>query len=346
MGRARTSCLGGAVRPVIVHIATHRGITSLRNVKRRGQALGAEVLAVEYGELTQRSSWPRGIYLFTDMQRATTWQRALAEQLWDRLQQEPSGYLTFNHPVHSLRRYELLRALFEAKVNDFNVYRISELPTVLRYPVFVRYEDQHIGPSTGLLHDENELEGALAQLLIDGHDDTRLIVVEFQDVSCATGIFRKYGAFRLGDRVYTGHMMASTDWSVKREINDRTLVGQEDLEFVKTNPHADQVMAAFQVAGLTWGRIDYGIIDGRIQVWEINDNPKLGSSFFKKTMGRKLARRVSRRIRAAIWREQLGRIVPGDALDFQIDPSAFARQLRDGTIERSQDTEQILRLES
>jgi hypothetical protein len=123
-------------------------------------------------------------------------------------------------------------------------------------------------------------------------------------------------------------MMASTEWTVKREMNDRVLVGGEDLRFVKSNPHVDQVMAAFEVAGLTWGRIDYGVKDGRIQVWEINDNPRLGSSLFKRTMGRRLARRVSRSIRRSVWREELGKLKPGAPMMFRLDPVAFFDNLR------------------
>ena len=306
----------------------------MRNTKRQGQSLGAQVVPVLYDEIPDRRSWPRGIYLFTDMQRATEWQREVGALLWERLAEDPEAFHVFNHPLHSLRRYQLLRALHEHGINGFNAYRLDELPGSVRYPVFVRYENQHIGPSTGLLQDEAELERALADLLIAGHRPVDLIVVEFQDTTCASGIYRKYGAFRFGDRVYTGHMMASTDWSVKREINDRALVGQEDLEFVKTNPHAEQVMEAFQIAGLTWGRIDYGVLDGRIQVWEINDNPKLGSSFFKKTMGRKLARRVSRAIRRSVWKEELRNVAVGAPGEFVIDAGEFAQRLREGNRER------------
>lgn len=335
------------MHPVIVHIATQRGITSLRNVKRRGQALGAPVLALRYDDLPARTDWPRGLYLFSDMQRATPWQRAVATQLWTRLTERPAAFRLYNHPEHSLRRYQLLRALYESGINNFNAYRLDELPTSVRFPVFVRYEDQHIGPSTGLLNSEGELEAALAEMLVAGHRPEKLIVVEFQDTACETRIFRKYGAFRLGDRVYTGHMMAATDWSVKREINDRVLVGTEDFEFVKTNPHADQIMEAFKVAGLTWGRIDYGVLDGRIQVWEINDNPKLGSSFFKKTMGRKLARRVSRRIRFSVFKEQLDRVVPGQAANFRLDAGEFAQRVVGGLVELDHPAPHVpLRLES
>ncbi|MFI5426708.1 hypothetical protein [Aeromicrobium sp. UC242_57] len=47
----------------------------------------------------------------------------------------------------------------------------------------------------------------------------------------------------------------------------------EELEFIENFPHHDDVAEAFELAGLDYGRIDYGIVDGRMQVWEINTNP-------------------------------------------------------------------------
>jgi hypothetical protein len=218
-----------------------------------------------------------------------------------------------------------LRALREAGINDFNAYRLDEVNHEVRYPVFVRYTDQHIGPSTGLLHSERELDDALGKLLVEGHPPERLIVVEFQDTSDGTGRFRKFGAFRLGEHVYAGHMMAANEWSVKREINDAELVGQGDLEFVRNNPYADQIMQAFQIAGITWGRIDFGVLDGRIQVWEINDNPKLGSSLFKRSMGRKVSRRVSREVRRGVFAGEMAKVVPGEPLRFRISTTEVVR---------------------
>ncbi len=313
------------MRPVIVHLATDRGITSFRNTKRRGQCLGFDVLPVRYGELLKRAEWPRGMYMFSDMERASKWQCSIAAQLWQHLADRPGGYRLYNHPVHHLRRYELLRALREAGINDFTAYRLDEITHEVRYPVFVRYTDQHIGPSTGLLHSEAELDDALAKLLVQAPPPERLIVVEFQDTSQGTGRFKKYGAFRLGEHIYAGHMMAANEWSVKREINDSGLVGTEDLSFVQSNPYADQIMQAFQVAGLTWGRIDFGVLDGRIQVWEINDNPKLGSSTFKRTMGRKVSRKVSRAIRRSVYATEMAKVVPGEPLKFRISTAEAIR---------------------
>jgi hypothetical protein len=45
-------------------------------------------------------------------------------------------------------------------------------------------------------------------------------------------------------------------------------------------------MAAFEAAGLQYGRIDYAMKDGQIQVWEINDNPQMTSSLVRYWRGR------------------------------------------------------------
>ena len=317
------------MRPVIVHLATQRGIHSFRNTKRRGQEIGFPITTVRYEDLAERRTWPRGMYLFTDMERATPWQCSLAAQLWNKLAQRPDAFRLYNHPLEVRRRYELLRALYEDGTNDFNAYRLTELPGKVRYPVFLRYADQHIGPSTGLLHDQSELEAALAQLLIEGHPPERLIVVEFCDVSCGTGAFTKYSAFRLGDTVYTGHMMASREWAVKRENNAPELVAGREVGFIASNPHEAQVRRAFDVAGLSWGRIDYGVLDGRIQVWEINDNPKLGSSLFRQTLGRKKARVVSRGARRAVFAGEMAKVEPGESMDFLVRPSELATALQE-----------------
>jgi hypothetical protein len=37
--------------------------------------------------------------------------------------------------------------------------------------------------------------------------------------------------------------------------------------------HVNELRKVFQLAGVDYGRIDYGVCHGRIQVWEINTNP-------------------------------------------------------------------------
>jgi hypothetical protein len=49
----------------------------------------------------------------------------------------------------------------------------------------------------------------------------------------------------------------------------------EDFRYVRSNPHAAQIMDIFKRCDIEYGRIDYGLANGRLQVWEINSAPVL-----------------------------------------------------------------------
>jgi hypothetical protein len=51
---------------------------------------------------------------------------------------------------------------------------------------------------------------------------------------------------------------------------------EEELEYVRTNPHRAQLEEIFTIAGVGYGRIDYSLLDGAVQTWEINLNPTIG----------------------------------------------------------------------
>ncbi|MCB8933211.1 MAG: hypothetical protein H6534_07190 [Chthonomonadaceae bacterium] len=225
-----------------------------------------------------------------------------------------------NHPTDHLKRFELLRTLYEAGVNDFNVYRASEVGEEMRYPAFLRYTDRHIGPLTSLLHSRAELDAALSELVEAGHPIDRLLAVEYLDTSDPEGVFAKYGAFRFGPHVVAGHMFASVGWNAKRESDRRDLVGSREVEWLQSFAERDQVLAAFQVARLEYGRMDYALKEGRVQVWEINDNPSMGTTFFKRRwFSRTRARRIMRPRRKAAFQDLLaGLDLAGAPLAFQI----------------------------
>ena len=75
----------------------------------------------------------------------------------------------------------------------------------------------------------------------------------------------------------------------------------EELDFLNANPHKKDLMAIFQMAGIDYGRIDYSLHKGRIQVWEINTNPSVltGNSLEieqRRIVAENFRRFVSRRI--------------------------------------------------
>jgi hypothetical protein len=72
--------------------------------------------------------------------------------------------------------------------------------------------------------------------------------------------------------------MISDRWMVKSVSNTPTVESaREEFHYVETNPHADWLGQVFEVAGVDYGRIDYGVLNGRPQAWEINLNPTLGA---------------------------------------------------------------------
>ena len=78
---------------------------------------------------------------------------------------------------------------------------------------------------------------------------------------------------------YRWHVMAGRTWLVKgstRVVNDRTR--EEQRRYVADNPHQQQIRDVFAAAHIEYGRIDYGIANGRLRVYEINTNPAIGGA--------------------------------------------------------------------
>ncbi len=212
------------------------------------------------------------VYIFTDIERLDEAETGRASALRRRLEDHPDTALILNHPARSWRRFELLRALRERGTNTFGVYRVADLPTSLRYPVFVRDENEHGTGFSGLLRSSGELDRQLRALKgkLDGK-----VVVELCDASDDSGVVRKYGAFKVADRIVARQIHFSHRWIV-REPDIRTPESaREELEYVEANPHAEALSEIFSLARIDYGRIDYSVVDGRIQVWEINTNPMI-----------------------------------------------------------------------
>jgi hypothetical protein len=163
-----------------------------------------------------------------------------------------------NDPRRSLLRFELLRSLHEAGVNAFNAYRPGETP--VRFPVFLR-------PESGFLKIAPRLHDSLPRVP-DGQ-----IAVEFCDTADDAGVYRKYGAYVVDNRIVPRHVFFSRDWLVKgSDLRDPNYLAEE-LDYVRANPHAAPLLEICRTARIAWGRVDYSLLDGRIQVWEINTNP-------------------------------------------------------------------------
>jgi len=214
-----------------------------------------------------------GAYIFADLERLSPRELQKAAIAWHALSDAGAGIRLLNHPGRSMRRYELLRTLHERGINHFNAYRLTEARWPTRYPVFLRREDEHSGAMSPLLRTRGELEAALDGLHRKGEVRDGLMIVEFCDTADADGIYRKYGAFVVGDRVFASGVQFSRHWVQKRRDLSEPEMLREQRLYLEENPHEAALREIFRLAGIDYGRMDYGLLQGKIQVWEINTNP-------------------------------------------------------------------------
>lgn len=232
---------------------------------------------ISYEELFSRRSVPRGNYIFTDYDRLTHYEIQCLAGIADALKSADPSIRIYNDPRRVLERVALLKKLRQEGINDFDVTRIDLGEKPSAYPVFIRCEDDCNRPDTGLLNSEAEFDTAVADMAARGVPLKRRIAVQYSAERSPDGFFRKYGAIRLGGTIFPQHILRNTDWYVKRGQIERD--AQSEAEFVALfddfTAHAEMLKPIFDLAGIDYGRVDYGFVDGRIQVFEINTNPTI-----------------------------------------------------------------------
>lgn len=310
----------------LVQVTLQRGCHSLvrykgaeaRNLKKRVQVVRVE-------DFIGRRRWPRGLYLFTTLDSMTPGQKAAARWLWRELGSRPDCFARLNDPDKTQGRYSLLRTLHEKGINDFNVHLLSDLSAV-RFPAFVRYENLHRANLTGLVRSRDELEDAVAAMLTRGERPEDLMVTEFVDYKSDDGLYRKWGAHICGTEILAKHVFVGRQWMLKKKYSVQSLVGGEEFEYISTNPHAKMLEPVFEASGCDWARVDYSFWRGRLQVWEVNDNPEMGSKW-KYDVGRRKSHAVFfRRFETAIDR-LCDPIEPGSDVEFSLPASEVTRSL-------------------
>lgn len=268
---------------MIYYFSLRRNDTPIRQYLRAvwPSAVVARIVPVTYEELPRLRIVP-GLYVFSDIELLDDGQRAQAAALHARLKADPRRYRVWNDPARSARRFDVLEGMAREGVNRFRAFRAGgPLPDDLRYPVFVRDEHEHTGSRTPLLHNAEELRAALETLRAGERPTQPLLVVEWLNYGDAEGVFRKYSMFRWGDIVVRKHVLFSSGWLLRTPEEGPRFEAPEFLAEEQAflagggdgDAHDAQVRQIFGVLGIDYGRIDYAVVDGRIQVFEINTNP-------------------------------------------------------------------------
>ena len=251
---------------------THPELANGKLIGSWAKGIAHRIQVATYESTFRMRSLRVGTYIFSGLDQLSPDETERAQFLWQTLSQSGQDTRLLNSPLRSMRRYELLRKLYELGVNDFNVYRLTESRQPERFPVFIRGENDHRGPLTPLLHTQAQLEEAIEKLVLDGKNREDKIIVELCDTADAHGVHHRYGAFIIGDEIVPRSALFSHDWVVKGASMEFL-----DARYVEDNPHASLLRPIFETAGIQYGRMDYAVVDGKIRVFEINMNPTLFS---------------------------------------------------------------------
>ena len=229
------------------------------------------VTLLSYEALFSLRELPLGAYVFADLERLSVEETERAALCWNALAAAGPAARLFNHPSASMRRYELLRHLHREGINHYDAQRLAEPFRLRRFPVFIRAEDSHFEEDMSpLLHCQAELEQAGAELLAAGKSRGNKLIVEYIDARDESGAYHYFTAcMAAGEIIFMGHARSS-HWVVKALGNapDRQAALRPYLL-----AHGPMLKRVFQLA-----RIDYALVDGKIQVFEINTNPTIGTA--------------------------------------------------------------------
>lgn len=236
----------------------------------------ARIRILRYEALLNETRFEPGTYVFSTIEEVAPPMACFIDELAFRLG-EQRGVRVFNDPKRVLRRFDLHAELWRQGRSRFRSLRAADDLSEVRFPVFIRSERSHDGSLSPLLHSHQEVETWIGRAIALGRPLHDLMVVEFCETADAAGWYRKYAAFNVGGRIVARSMNYGRHWMLKFADNEFTVaMAEEELEYVRRNPHAQELAEIFAIARTDYGRIDYSIKDGHVQPWEINLNPTIG----------------------------------------------------------------------
>lgn len=244
-----------------------------------GKPLAGRITILSYEQIFSKlpAALPRGIYIFTCLGRSLgsrnppSRTRQLVAQLYSELAARYGPDHVLNDPLSSLGRFELLDMLSARGINSFAVHRVTEGSMPERFPVFVRPASGTEWQQPPLIHGSDDYLRATAG--VSAADD--ILAIEFCDTRDEAGIFRKYGAFVVGGHIVPRHLFFSRNWLVKSADLAGPEQLAEELAYLESNPHAATLREICRLANIGYGRIDFAVRDGRVQIWEINTTPAI-----------------------------------------------------------------------
>lgn len=258
---------------MILYLSGLRGTQIMDGFLRYwGPHMRSRILTVPYSQLPRLLPLPRATLIFSDLEILSPEELAYLGTVRDQFGAQHPDSMMLNDPIGTLRRYDLLGKLYREGINAFRVRRLgSGEPN--NFPVFLRRETDHGGSLTPLLEDQHALDLAVADLESRAVSLDGVLIVEYCNTVGDDGLYRKYSAFRIGPTIIPWHLIFGRHWLLKSPgpVTRRQI--DEEWRYLETNPHERELVRIFELAQVQYGRIDYSLKDGQLQVWEINTNP-------------------------------------------------------------------------
>jgi hypothetical protein len=232
-----------------------------------------------YERLFRQKELRSGTWIFTDHERLSSFEIALAAKVANKL--ERGGARVLNHPAHVRGRHDLLKALNAAGINRFSAWRCESQPRPNAFPVFIRNEFDHLSADLELIADQQGLDATLRKMSQTGIPLAGKLVIEYAGQEVSPGVWQRFATYRVGDRLIAHHNVVDFRWAAK-DVQDmpRLLAHpmlatftENERRFVSGNMHDEALRQAFDLAGIDYGRADFSLVDGHPQIFEINTNP-------------------------------------------------------------------------
>ena len=107
------------------------------------------------------------------------------------------------------------------------------------------------------------------------------LVIEYAGEELLPDVWRRLSSYRVAGKIIAHHMAFDRTWIVKDGFNSEALEIHPEKErfldmerqFIVSNLYADVIEKAFDLARIEYGRADFSIVGGKVQIYEINTNP-------------------------------------------------------------------------
>lgn len=259
----------------MIHIVAHaRNLPPILKLTKGPSGIARQLRIHTYQKLFSRQAVPAGALVFTDFDLLQSYELDAAAHMANIVAAQRPDLPILNHPARACERFDLLDRLYQMGLNPVEVTRLSGGQSPQHYPLFLRAEDGWAGPETDLLYGPADLEQVITAQSTSGRPTKRRITVRYCGETDDDGYFRKYGAFIIGGRIVSQHIMRNPNWVVKNSgrVDDAAFI-EEERRYCERNPHEAFLLSVAKVGGITFGRIDYGFWQGKPVVFEINLNP-------------------------------------------------------------------------